>query len=131
MICGNCAEAGALRKAFPEELGSTYVPEEMVDKSIDMGPADVEPEIDMPKTKEETAQAAEKPPIDVKPEEEEKGEASAEPRGPLPGGALRVIMSKLENNGKTADELCKHFKIGSIPDLCMAQINEAIKWTES
>jgi hypothetical protein len=29
MICGNCAEAAALRRAFPEEIGNDYAAEEM------------------------------------------------------------------------------------------------------
>lgn len=29
MICGNCAEAAALRAAFPEEIGGDFIPEEV------------------------------------------------------------------------------------------------------
>lgn len=29
MVCGNCAEAGALRKAFPHDLAGVYIAEEM------------------------------------------------------------------------------------------------------
>src|SRR3546814_10802913 len=29
MLCGNCAEAGALRRAFPDVLGNEYAAEEM------------------------------------------------------------------------------------------------------
>jgi len=38
-----CAEAAALRRAFPEELGDTYAAEEMEGKTIDAGDVDGEP----------------------------------------------------------------------------------------
>lgn len=38
MICGNCAEAAALRAAFPEELGNEYAAEEMYGRTIDVAP---------------------------------------------------------------------------------------------
>ena len=40
MLCGNCAEAQALRKAFPE-VGSQPTADEMEGKTLDMGPAEV------------------------------------------------------------------------------------------
>jgi hypothetical protein len=35
MLCGNCAEAAALRAAFPEELGNDLTAEEMAGRTID------------------------------------------------------------------------------------------------
>jgi phage recombination protein Bet len=40
MLCGNCAEAQALRKGFPE-VGSQPIADEMEGKEIDMGSAEV------------------------------------------------------------------------------------------
>lgn len=40
MLCGNCAEAQALRKAFPE-FGSAATADEMEGKEIDMGTAEI------------------------------------------------------------------------------------------
>lgn len=51
MLCGNCAEAAALRRAFPEELGNEYAAEEMEGKNY-QGPEsaqDVTPETERPR----------------------------------------------------------------------------------
>ena len=117
---GKCAEASALRKAFPEELGSTYVPEELHDKSIDMGTAEVVDEIPMPKAK--TAEPENKPPIDV--------EKEPVNHGPLPAGPLRVLQAKLDSHKKSAEDLCKAFKINELAELPMVDINGALAWIE-
>lgn len=86
MLCGNCAEAQALRKAFPE-LGSAPTADEMEGKEINMGAADV--------VSTERNDAPPAPPVaPVAPEKEA-----------YPADRFEQNLPKWVSSGRTAEEM--------------------------
>jgi phage recombination protein Bet len=91
-----CAEAGALRKAFPEEIGNEYAAEEMIGREIDGG-MDAEPgQRAMPQRKSETSRVIEAEPLDAVIVTREPGDES-EPTGAAPIDKTDELRKKAEN----------------------------------
>lgn len=70
-----CAEAAAIRKAFPEEVGNTYAAEEMEGRTIDGVVIDHEPTRQSP-----TPPSPPKPPAPPKPQAQPQNGAAPQPR---------------------------------------------------
>lgn len=136
-----CAEAGALRKAFPDEIGNELTAEEMAGRTIEHDTIDDDdhgqPGIQMPEASSEAnntdtgagqahgagnqanagqSQQAQQPQAD--------GPKIAE-------GAKRVLLKKMMNKNVTEDRLCEQFRIKEVNDLNMAQLNPALEWLDS
>jgi phage recombination protein Bet len=116
-----CAEAAALRKAFPEAVGAQPTAEEMEGKSmiestavqIEQKPAYAERQLPPP---DEAAPATE----EHKPASE-SGEAASE-------GQVRMVRTTLERRNISEADLLAHFKIKIVEDLLMSQVNSAMDW---
>lgn len=137
-----CAEAQALRKAFPE-LGAAPTAEEMEGKTFDFDQA-----VDTPTERPNEFMPAAKPApaaepagtIDVDPETGEvvKPAPRAEP-APKPAqtdgelaseGMIKSLRATMERKGKTDEQFIEKF--GFAPDkLPNAQRNEAMTWARS
>lgn len=123
-----CADAQALRKAFPE-FGAQPTAEEMVGRALgedEQQPA--QPSVAMPAAKSE----ARKPEvIDAEVEEQPAAEQPRQQAAPVTPSALRMLRAKLTAASKSEDDLLAHFGIGAIEDLTMASINKALEWARS
>ena len=102
-----CAEAQALRKAFPE-IGAQPTAEEMEGKEIDIGggPAEVT-QIALPRSKSTPVPATPAAPEQPTQPGTTSGEAQAEPKsiGPLKPSQVRIIQAKLKASGLTEVDL--------------------------
>lgn len=47
---------------------------------------------------------------------------------PASEAQIKMIRAKLENAGKSEQELCERFKVGAVPELKMHQVNEVLDW---
>lgn len=112
-----CTEAQALRKAFPEAVGSQPTAEEMEGKGDFIeGQATVvtEPQrVEMPKAKVITDESKE-PPVDAKPGID------------LPAGPLKLLTMKAKNAGflNDANELDEEALLAKFPSINLANIND-------
>lgn len=55
---------------------------------------------------------------------------AAVPAGPVNETQLRVIHRKIEAANLTAEQVCKEFKIDSLPELPFAKINDVLAWLD-
>ena len=109
MLCGNCAEAQALRKAFPE-LGAQPTAEEMEGKIIDAEPVPEQPKIEGPRSKSEPKepQAPASPSASSAPPSDTGGGAaqgSESDNRPMVAGQIKILRAKLAHSGLTEIDL--------------------------
>lgn len=124
-----CAEAQALRKAFPEMIGATPTAEEMEGKVIDddamvidgaTGEVVTKPSVQQPRAKTEPA----------------KTETQAKPvapdnSGPITEGMKRVITAKLTATALSETDLFKKFRVESWDGLKASQANEIMEFIKN
>lgn len=139
-----CAEAGALRKAFPEEIGGEMAAEEMHGKMIDMGDAErTDNTADlMPKAIETNTTSAAQPSaatVATKTVQTPAPPASLPPTanaGALDGpkindGQKRVIYAQLNAKGLTEQIIIDQFAVDSLDMIPLAKINDVLTWIRS
>jgi len=101
-----CVEAAALRRAFPDELGSTPTMEEMEGRTLEI---ELEPE--------PSAKAVTQPP---------------QARSELPALAndeqLRLISSECEKRGVPENAVCEKFDLGKLEELKFDQVQPTLDW---
>lgn len=140
-----CTEAGALRKAFPEELGNILVMEEMIGKELN--PDDtVEHESDITMPQEVPTEEAED--ADWKPVENPAPEAEPEPaqganpepvqgelvdppakgQKPLTDGALKLLRAKIAAKGMDEKKVANKFGAADLQGIYMEQINQVLDY---
>lgn len=131
-----CAEAQALRKAFPE-FGAQATADELEGKqlldddsmTIDM-PAG-KPPVEPPKSRSEKAKTTDVTDVDPKPAatQSEPPPAKTEPvvAKPISDSALRVLKVKFENAGVTEADLKKKFGF-DLDGVTTANYNEIVDW---
>lgn len=147
-----CAEAMALRRAFPE-LGAAPTAEELEGKVIDASDVEGRPEKPenefMPAATSEAAatqqattepaQTGATPVMDVDPETGEilkPAAATPRPQAPAPDvklaseGMIKTVRNKMARTGKTTEAMLAKFgfPIHGIP---VAQINDVIAWAQA
>ncbi|MCA3109862.1 MAG: phage recombination protein Bet [Rhodocyclaceae bacterium] len=137
-----CAEALALRRAFPE-VGGDNTREEMEGRVIEASfeavdtPPGTTP-VQQPKARSETKQAAAQATPATETAKAETQPSSAEPTGSstasaeggtITEGEVAHLVARLQKAGKTVDDLCTHFGLPVLADLPKARFQEARKWT--
>lgn len=132
-----CAEAQALRKAFPE-LGSMPTFEEMEGKNYIDAEVIPKPEIKMPHAKSPIGLSdAPIDPVasmDIKQGDRpmpEQQPAKPEAGGVLSPGQVKVIIAKTEYAGLVLDDVLKQFGVTKIGDLNASQINDVLDWIKN
>lgn len=126
-----CAEALALRKAFPEAVGAHQTAEEMEGRTLDISGEDEAPRT-TPQPQAKSAKAEQKTEkhgdaVDAEVVGETKAEPKKEqqalPPAGLSDGMLKVLNSKLTAAGITMEALTSGFG-----DVSVANINKAFEW---
>lgn len=120
MLCGNCAESLALRKAFPHETSSLYTSEEMGQADHDR-PDDRPAE--RPERPERTApvQRLEAPRPEAQAPDVVDAEVVEQPD--LPAGMAKILDGKLAAKGLTRADLQAGFG-----PVSASNINQALQW---
>lgn len=134
-----CAEAQALRKAFPGSVGSQPTAEEMEgkqllddDRMIDM-PQSSKPPVDQPQSRSAKAKPADVTDVDSTPAEAAPAAQSAASGGekpvakPISESMLTVLKKKMENAGVGETDLKKKFGIG-LDSVTTANYNAITDW---
>lgn len=134
-----CAEAMALRKAFPEAVGAQPTAEEMEGKALDISIAQ-EPskpaysERQLPPPEEPDAVSADGPNAALQDGATATTSAAADAQesGPtINDGQIRMLTTTLDRRGVAVAELLTHFKIDTVESLPLSRINEAMDWIKS
>jgi phage recombination protein Bet len=123
-----CAEASALRKAFPE-FGAAPTAEEMVGKVLheDVDPPASDAGVEMPQSR--------KPATDQDPDPKIiEGEVVETPKPATEGGCISEgevahLSARAKKSGKSIDDLCLAFGLAALADLPKARFQEARAWT--
>lgn len=117
-----CAEAQALRKAFPE-LGGQPTAEELEGKVIEAGDADVlgKTAVEMPRARSAPAEGQAEPPTDTRPTL----------TGPIDASMAKLLRAQLARAALTDADLCRHFKVKTVEELDRSQINNALDWIKN
>lgn len=122
-----CAEAQALRKAFPEMIGAAPTAEEMEGKTIDdstviegsaTAVTDDKPSVKQPASKSEGGNKTTPKP-------------TPETSGPITESMKRVIMAQLKNCGVPESDMFFKFEVESWDGLKASQANQIIGWIKN
>jgi len=133
-----CAEAAALRKAFPEAVGAQPTAEEMEGKTLE---ASVVSDQARPAFSERQALSAADAQSSVHAEDSSEGGGDADESGsqanqgddaPLVNeGHVRMLRSTLSRRSVGETKFASHFKIGSVELLPVARMNDAMDWIKA
>lgn len=135
-----CAEAQALRRAFPE-VGSQETADEMAGRTIEIDDMTIDmPQGDKPPVTQPQSKSAKQKPNDVtdvdpKTTEQTPSEAKASPTQPkeqqvakpISDSILRVLKTKMENAGISESDIKKKFGL-DLDGVTTATYNEIVDW---
>lgn len=126
-----CAEALALRKAFPDAIGAQQTAEEMEGKELYV--TDIEPtdKVTMPRALQqeqaEDASFKEKDPEKASEKQPDQNKVEVQPdSGLLSSGMQKVLNSKLSGAGLTMDAL-----VAGFGNVTAGNINKALEWVKT
>lgn len=124
-----CAESLALRRAFPEAVGAAPTAEEMEGKVIDASEGvtidGATGQLVPPPRPKAKAEAPATPSVVSHATPEEPTEDGGPP---ISGGALRILLRKLESAGIAHAAFCAAFDVDRVEALPMSKVNDAYAW---
>lgn len=114
-----CAEAAALRKAFPDELGGQMAAEEMHGAIMLEAPQPgAKPATAAPQSKTEAGTGTDVPAKDSE-------------KKPCSKAQGKLVMKRLDESGIPENELLRHFDIDHVDFLPAAKVDEALDWMKA
>lgn len=120
-----CAEASALRKAFPE-FGAAPTAEEMFGRALhEDEPATAAPAVAMPQSR---TQPDEPPTVEAEVVEQPKP-ATQTDSACISEGEVAHLTARAQKAGKTIDDMCAHFGLERLADLQKSRFKDARAWT--